>query len=237
MDLVIEKIVFGEGRKQLAHTPSVSWAFDPEGMNSYQYDPQKARQLLEQDGWARGPDGIYQKGDQKLEFSIVTNSGNKVRETLLQVATEQYKQIGINVTPLTESFEKLVERTDRSKDAKYGDQGGRDFDAVILGWSLGSDPDACTNWHSSQIPAPGFNTVGYKSDVVDKALVDGRTKCSREERKTAYNAFNKQLNEDQPYNFGYSGNTLLFANKRLQGLEPGPFRRLSLWNIEKWWVK
>jgi peptide/nickel transport system substrate-binding protein len=237
MDLVIEKVLFGHGVKQLSHTPSVSWAYDPEGMNSYPYDPRKAQQLLEQDGWTKGPDGIYQKADQKLEFSIVTNSGNKVRETILQVATEQYKQIGMNVTPLTESFEKLVERTDRSRDAKYGDQGGRDFDGVILGWSLGAEPDAYTIWHSSQIPAPGFNNVGYKSEVADKALEEGRTRCSREDRKAAYKTFNRQLNEDQPYNFGYSQNTLLFASKRLQGLDPGPFRRLSLWNVEKWWVK
>jgi peptide/nickel transport system substrate-binding protein len=237
MDQVIDKVLFGEGRKQLAHTPSVSWAFDPEGINQYPYDPQKARQLLEQDGWAKGSDGVYQKNNQKLEFSIVTNSGNKVRETLLQVAVEQYKQIGANVTPMTESFEKLSERTNKSKDATYGERGGRDFDAVIIGWSLGAEPDGFGIWHSSQIPAPGNNSIGYRNEVVDKALDDGRTKCSRDERKEAYKVFNKQLNEDQPYNFGYSNNTLLFVNKRLQGLDPGPFRRQSLWNVDKWWVK
>jgi peptide/nickel transport system substrate-binding protein len=237
MDLVIEKVLFGEGKKQLAHTPSVSWAYDPAGINQYPYDPQKARQLIEQDGWTRGSDGIYQKGTQKLEFSIVTNSGNKIRETLLQVAVEQYKQIGANVTPVTESFEKLSERTSRSKDPTYGEQGGRDFDAVIIGWSLGAEPDAYSIWYSSQVPAPGNNTTGYRNAVVDKALDDGRTKCSRDERKAAYKVLNQQLNEDQPYNFGYSNNTLLFVNKRLQGLDPGPFRRQSLWNVDKWSVK
>jgi peptide/nickel transport system substrate-binding protein len=237
MDLVIEKVIFGEGAKQASHTPAVSWAYDPEGINPYAYDPQTARQLLEQDGWTRGSDGVYQKDNQKLEFSMVTNSGNKVRENLLQIAVEQYKQIGVNVTPLTESFEKLDERTTKTKDPTYGDQGGRDFDAVIVGWSLGADPDGYSIWHSSQIPPPGFNSVGYRNDAADKALEDGRTKCSRDERKAAYKVFNKQLNEDQPYNFGYSPNSLLFVNKRLQGLDPGPFRRQSLWNVDKWWVK
>jgi ABC-type transport system substrate-binding protein len=79
--------------------------------------------------------------------------------------------------------------------------------------------------------------VHYKNEVVDKALEDGRTKCALADRKAAYNTFNKQLNEEQPYNFGYAQNVLLVANKRLQGPEPGPFKRLSLWNSEKWWIK
>jgi peptide/nickel transport system substrate-binding protein len=237
MDQVIEKVLFGEGRRQLAHTPPVLWAYDPAGLNDYKYDPAKAEQLLQSDGWAKGADGVYQKNGTRLEFSMVTNSGNKVRETLLQVAVEQYKQIGINVTPLTEAFEKLVDRTDRSRDPVYGDQGGRDFDAVILGWANLNEPDAYTIWHSSSIPAPGFNTVGYKSAAVDQALVDGRTMCGTADRKAAYKTMNQQLNEDQPYNFGFAANTLLFVQSKFQGVEPSSFRRLAQWNIEKWWIK
>ena len=237
MQQVIDKIVFGEGKKMVSHTPPVSWAYDPSGLNDYKYDAAKAEQLLQQDGWTKGSDGVYQKGGQKLEFSIVTNSGNKTRETLLQVAVEQYKKIGVSATAKTESFEALVDRLTKSKDPKYGEQGGHDYDAVIIGWSLGTDPDAYSIWHSSQLKG-GFDFVGYNNATVDKTLEDGRTKCSQAERKAAYKAFDKQLNEDQPYNFGFAANTLLFVNKRVQGVDPGPFGLdLSLWNADKWWVK
>jgi peptide/nickel transport system substrate-binding protein len=237
MDLVIDKILFGEGKKQLGHIPEPLWAYDPAGLNAYKYDPGKAEQLLQADGWSKGSDGVYEKSGQKLEFTMVTNSGNKVRETLLQVAAEQYKQIGVTVTPTTEAFEKLVDRTNTSHDPKYGDQGGRDYDAVIIGWANLNEPDSYTIWHSASIPAPGFNQVGYKNSVVDKAIEDGRTKCTLPERKAAYKTFNQQLNEDQPYNFGFAANTLLFVNSKFQGVEPSPFRRLAQWNIEKWWIK
>ncbi len=239
MDQVIDKILFGEGKKMLAHTPPVSWAYDPEALNDYKYDPKKAQALLEQEGWTKGPDGIYQKGGQRLEFTLITNSGNRVRETLLQIAAEQYKQLGISVIPQTESFEALVDRLGKSKDPKYGDQGGHDYDAFILGWSLGDDPDAYSIWHSSQIQG-GFNQVGYKNEVVDKALEDGRTNCAQADRKEAYKRFDRQLNEDQPYNFGFAPNTLLFVNKKFQGVDPGPFPNYyngTLWNVEKWWIK
>ena len=64
------------------------------------YFSAKARSILEQDGYSLDTDGIYQKAGQRLEFTMETNSGNKTRETLLQVATEQYRQIGVKVTLL-----------------------------------------------------------------------------------------------------------------------------------------
>lgn len=235
---VIDTVLGGQGQRMLAHTPPTSWAYDPDGLNDYRYDPQKARALLEADGWSLGPDGVYEKDGQRLEFTMLTNAGNKIRESLLQIAVEQYRQIGVAVTPRTESFEALTDRLSKSRDPKYGDEGGRDFDAVILGWNMGPDPDT-TVWHSSQIKN-GQNQIGFRDPEVDQALESGRTVCGIAERKQAYKTFNQRLNEEQPYNFGFAVNTLLFANKRIQGLAPGPFPNLQnsyLWNVERWWVQ
>jgi peptide/nickel transport system substrate-binding protein len=236
---VIDTVLMGEGQRTLAHTPPVSWAYDPSNFDQFAYDPAKAKALLEQDGWTLGADGIYEKNGQRLEFTMVTNSGNKVRETLLQVATEQYRQIGVAVTPRTEAFEALNDRVGKSKDPVYGDQGGHDYDAAILGWAMGPDPDAYGTWHSSAIKS-GLNQVGYKNETVDRAVEAGRTLCGTAERTEAYRAFNRQLNQDQPYNFGFAAKTLLFVNKRLQGVAPGPFPNVQnsyLWNLDQWWVK
>ncbi|MDE3102737.1 MAG: hypothetical protein KGJ98_10935 [Chloroflexota bacterium] len=238
---VVQKVLLGEGTKMIAHEPPVSWAYSESGLNPYNYDPKKAQSLLEGDGWKKGSDGVYQKNGQKLAFTLYTNSGNKVRDTFQQVAVEQYKQIGVDVTAKTESFEALVDRLTKSKDPKYGAQGGHDYDAVIIGWSLGTDPDAYSIWDSTQIKG-GFDFVGYNDPTVDKALTDGRTMCQLDQRKTAYQTFDKQLNEDQPYNFGFDPNELIFVNKKFQGVAPGPFGGnvgpgLAMWNIEKWWIK
>ena len=236
---VIDSVLLGQGQKVYAHTPPVSWAYDRSALAEYPYDPTKARQMIEAEGWTAGADGIYEKDGQRLAFTMYTNSGNKVRETLLQVATEQYRQIGVEVTPRTEAFEALNERVGKSKDAAYGDRGGRDYDAAILGWAQGVDPDAYGVWHSSQIKS-GLNQVGYQSEVVDRAVETGRTACGQDERLAAYKALNTQLSQDQPYNFGFAANTLLFVNKKFQGVAPGPFPNVQnsyLWNVEQWWVK
>ena len=236
---VIDTVLLGQGQRVYAHTPPVSWAYDKAGLAEYPYDPAKAKQLIESDGWTMGADGIYQKGGERLSLTMVTNSGNKTREALLQVATEQYKQIGVEITPRTEAFEALNDRVGKSKDPVYGDKGGHDYDAAILGWAQGVDPDAYGVWHSSQIKS-GLNQVGYVNADVDRAVESGRTSCEPAARMDAYKTFNRQLSVDQPYTFGFAANTLLFVNKKFQGVAPGPFPNVQnsyLWNVEQWWVK
>ena len=237
VDQVVDKVLFGEGVKMVAHTPPVSWAYDPNGLNDYKYDPARAEQLLQQDGWAKGSDGVYAKDGQKLEFSIITNAGNVIRETFIQVAAEQYRQIGINVEPKTESFEALVDRINTSKDPKYGEQGGHDFDANVIGWSLTADPDMYSIWHSNSTHPSENNYIQYKNPDLDKAIEDSRTHCAQADRKAAIKTANQIINEEQPYNFGFAQNVLLGVSKKVQNINPGPFARQGQAKPETWSIQ
>jgi len=237
VDQVVAKVLFGEGVKMVAHTPPVSWAYDTSGLNDYKYDPSKAEQLLQQAGWAKGSDGIYAKIGQKLEFSLVTSASNVIRETLIQVAAEQYKQIGINVEPKTESFEALVDRLNQSKDPKYGEQGGHDYDAIVIGWGLSADPDQYSIWHSNSTHAGENNSIQFKNPEVDQAIQDSRTHCGTAERKAAIHKVDQILNEEQPYNFGFAQNILLGVSKKIQNINPGPFARYGQARPETWWIQ
>ena len=156
--------------------------------------------------------------------------GNNARETILQFAQEQYKAIGIQIDPLLESFNALLDRTDP----------GTDFEGFILGWSLGADPDPYSIWHSSQQGKGQFNNVGFVSAAVDQALIDNRNgpDCSQTARKAALKKVDQHLNQDAPYTFLYSADVLFFANKQLQGVDPNTFGVMTQqWNVEKWWFK
>src|SRR5438105_1728449 len=237
VDQVVDKVLFGEGVKMVAHTPPVSWAYDPNGLNDYKYDPAKAEQLLQQDGWAKGSDGVYAKDGQKLEFSIITNAGNVIRETFIQVAAEPYRQTGIMVEPRAESFEALVDRINTSKDPKYGEQGGHDFDANVIGWSLTADPDMYSIWHSNSTHPSENNYIQYKNPDLDKAIEDSRTHCAQADRKAAIKTANQIINEEQPYNFGFAQNVLLGVSKKVQNINPGPFARQGQAKPETWSIQ
>lgn len=228
VDSIIKKIVFGLGTKALAHNPPVSWAYDPAGLTDYKLDTAKAKQLLESAGAKMGSDGIYRWTDgSPMKMRIETNQGNNARETIVQVAQEQYKAIGIQIDPVLESFNQLLDRT----------VPGTDYEGFVIGWSLGADPDPYSIWHSSQTGKDQFNNVFYNNPAVDKALIDNREgpDCSKAARKTANHTIDLNLNQDAPYTFLYSGDTIGFSQKTLQNFKPFTFSRE--WNIQEWWFK
>ena len=99
----------------------------------------------------------------------------------------------------------------------------KDFDAVIIGWSLGLDPDAYSIWHSSQFPH-GFNFIHYGNPVVDQLLREGRTTIKQEKRKPIYEKLWKQICEDEPYICLWYPNSIVGVSQRVGGLSvpPGP---------------
>jgi peptide/nickel transport system substrate-binding protein len=236
MNAVIKAVVFGEATKQVAHHVPVQWAYPSVALEPYNYDKTKAQQLLTDAGWTKGADGILANKDgKKFNLTISTNSGNTERETLAQVAADQYKQLGINAVSKPEAFQGLVTKL------TTGDQ---TLEATIIGWSLGGDPDPYQIWHSSQIPDPAKNVTGFgfsyfKDPAMDKAIEQGRNptdgNCSTAARKANYETFNKILNENQPYNFGYANNVLAVSQKTLQSFDPGSFS--TLYNVHEWWIK
>jgi peptide/nickel transport system substrate-binding protein len=235
MDAVIKAVVFGEATKQVSHHVPVQWAYPSVALEAYKYDKAKAEQLLKDAGWVKGSDGILAKDGKKFNLTISTNSGNVERETLAQVAADQYKQLGINAVSKPEAFQGLVTKLTT---------GDATLEATIIGWSLGGDPDPYQIWHSSQIPDPakgvtGFGFTYFKDSAMDAAIAEGRNPtngdCSTATRKKHYETFNKILNENQPYNFGYSSNVLAVSQKTLQNFNPGSFS--TIYNVNEWWIK
>ena len=228
VDAIVKKLLFGYGSKALAHNPPVSWAYDAAGLTDYKLDPAKAKQLIESAGAKMGADGIYRWTDgSPMKMRIETNQGNNTRETILSVAQEQYKAIGIQIDPLLESFNQLLDRT----------HPGPDYEGYILGWSLGADPNPYSIWHSSQTGKDQFNNIFYSNPVVDKALTDNREgpDCSKAARRAANHTVDQNLNQDGPYTFLFSADTLGYSQKTLQNFQAFTFSRE--WNIEQWWFK
>jgi peptide/nickel transport system substrate-binding protein len=233
-DEIVKAVYFGEGTKQVQHHPPAAWASAPANtLNAYPYDKAKAEDLIKQAGFAKGSDGFYAKDGKPLAITIVTNQGNKTRETFLQVATEQYKQIGVKITPKLEAFESLVPKLTG---------GSPEVEAVIIGWQLSADPDPFTIWHSTNVASPtkaGNNFVGYANPRVDQLIDGGRNgpDCSQAARQKLYQEMNKILNDEVPYMFGVANTRILAADVRIRGIDVGTFSPNGDWNIEKWWIK
>src|SRR6267142_701511 len=236
MDLIIKAVLYGEGTKQVAHHVPVQWAYPTAPLEPYKYDKARAEQLLKDAGWTKGADGILASAaGRKFSLAISFNQSNTTWATLAQVAVDQYKQLGIDAKARPEAFQGLVAKLTT---------GDKTVEATIIGWSLGGEPDPYPIWHSSQIPDParsvtGFGFTYFQDAALDRSIEEGRNPsngdCSIAARKRSYETFNRILNENQPYNFGYSSNALAVSQKTLQGFEPGSFG--ITYNIHEWWIK
>ncbi len=151
----------------------------------YEYDPDKARALLREAGFAPGPDGILRDAQgRKFSLELQTTAGNRVREQAEQIIQQQLKQIGVEIT--IRNFPGRVFFGEITRQRKYPA-------LAMYAWTF--DPIAtCDAFYTSDgIPsqANGFsgqNYPGYKSERMDKAC----KAASRELDETKRNNFLKE---------------------------------------------
>ena len=198
------KIFRGLARPAYAPTAPASWVYSDD-VEKYPYSVEKARTLLEEAGWKGKP----------LEITVLTNQGNKEREKGAIVLQSQFKRVGIKMNIRIMEWSALLKIINAPKDPK-------DFDAVIIGWSLGVDPDGYSIWHSSEYPRV-FNFIAYQNPEVDRLLEKGRTEMDRKMRKEVYTKLHRIISEDQPYVFLWYPKAIVGVRDRVGGLSPpGP---------------
>jgi peptide/nickel transport system substrate-binding protein len=98
----------------------------------------------------------------------------------------------------------------------------RQFDAVMMAWSMTPDPDPYQVWHSSQ-SEKGSNYVWFRNQEADQLIEQARVSFSREDRCRMYHRFAEILADEQPYTFMFCPKTLLAISKRIKGVKMYPF--------------
>lgn len=210
--------VFFKGHGQVCHTPisQVSWAFTDElreKLNEYEYNPEKAKQLLDEAGWKEGADGIREKDGQKLDFTFSTFQDVEWIDRLIPMLKADWEKIGVNVEPNLLEFNAL-------SDLVFQD---RDFDIFSLCWDLSIDPDSSDVFHSKEAAEGGNNAVAFKNDKNDELLEAGIKEFDPEKRKEIYEEWGLLMNEELPYLFVYIRDNWNIVNDRVKNFELSPF--------------
>ncbi|GAB5046211.1 peptide-binding protein [Thermodesulfovibrio sp. TK110] len=221
---IIEGVLLGFGTPCTGPFPPSSWAFNP-NVKDFEYDPEKARNILHELGWSIGSDGILIKEGKRFSFVLLVNQGNEARLKTAQIIKEQLKKVGIEVSIRVLEWQSFLELVTK-----------RQFQAVLLGWSLSRDPDLYDIFHSSKTRPGEFNFVSYSNKEVDSLLEKAREILDREKRKKLYWRIHELITEDQPYTFLYVPDTIVAINKRIKGIEPalaGIWYNYIFWYVPK----
>ena len=220
---IIDGVLLGLGKPCTGPFSYVSWAYNPKA-KSYNYDPELAKKMLGKEGWKdKNNDGILEKNGKSFRFTILTNQGNTERIRTAEIIQQNLKAVGIAVSIRVMEWQAFLEQIDK-----------RSFEAIILGWGMGRDPDLYDIWHSSKTKKGEYNFIGYKNAEVDRLLVEGRRTFDIEKRKKIYYRIHEILAEEQPYAFLYVPDALPIVHKRFKGVEPAPLG--IMYNFIHWYV-
>jgi peptide/nickel transport system substrate-binding protein len=223
-DSIVQGVLLGLGAvADTPYKPDTYWYNS--NVKKFPYDPEKAKQMLFEAGWTdTDGDGIIDKGGKPFEFTIITNHGNDIRKNAATIIQKDLKQVGISVKIRVIEWAAFLKNFINK----------RNFEACLLGWSIGIDPSQIDIWDSRKIGEKELNFINYQNPDVDRLLELGASTYDLKERKKYYDEFQEIIAEEQPYTFLFVQDSLPIINSRFHGVVPAPIG--INYDFIKWYV-
>ncbi len=204
IDKIITYVLYGQGERITGPFVKQTEYYD-HGIPAVPYDPDKARELLIQAGWTPNQQGWMEKDGKRLQFTLITNTGNDIRKSILAIAQDAWREIGVDVKTDTLEWSVFIqERVNKL-----------DFDAVVLSWSMSVEPDMYQIWHSSQTDPYELNFVGFEHDEADELILDIRQEYSHAARVESCHRLHRIIAREQPYTFLFVQKWTALLDKRI----------------------
>ena len=225
---VLQAAADGRGSVADEFVPSTSWAYVRD-VPRYTFSANDARAMLDGADWIdHDGDGIRDKGGIALTFSIAT-SDEPSRVAAAQRIASDLAAVGLRVDVRAVPFAELVDRVARQ----------RDFDALLVGITVGNDPDPYPFFHSTQVNDPGDDFSGYSTLPMDRLLEQARRTVDQAKRRELLAQVWTAIATDVPVVFLYYTDYLYAQSRAVQGFRVAPVNDppQRFWNVEDWYVK
>lgn len=216
-EAMLNTVLLGDG--EVAYGPLQKNQYNDDSVEKYTYNPQKAKELIEAQGWKMGKNGFYEKNGETLSFELTTSENEQERIDLANIAAQQLKEIGV--------------------DCQVNITANIDWEnqyANLIGW--GSPFDADDHTYKVFSTGKGNNYSDYSNTDVDKYLSLARQTADETKRAEYYKAFQQALAKDPAYSFFVYLDAHYVADKKLTGIAPetvlGHHGVGLFWNIEEW---
>ena len=192
---IIDEVQQGIGYPQWSPVSPSAGDFHNPDVRRYEYDLDKARELLDGLDWVdTDGDGVREDGDgNPIEFSMVTNAGNSVRERVGEIIRQGMMDAGLGVDYKLIEFGDLVTRITQTFD----------WEAMIVGLTGGTDPHGgITFWHSGEFlhvwnPNQDEPATDWEAEI-DELYVNASTELDRAKRVEYYHSAQEVAAENVP---------------------------------------
>jgi peptide/nickel transport system substrate-binding protein len=208
----------------------------PVSLPRAEFNPERARQLLEDAGWRAGSNGVRVKDGQPAHISVLVLAGDNLSAQVQQVVEDDLAAVGIE-----------SESRSLPSPVMFGGFVGNSplplgtFDLALFATPYQLDPQAFLfgNFASSQLPNPtlrtGQNYTRTQNPLLDQALTDAASTLDDQARLAAYTRASELINADAAYIPLYPHLQVNPRSARIGGWHENVNDYLS-WNIQEWWL-
>jgi peptide/nickel transport system substrate-binding protein len=200
-----------------------------QSLKPHPFDPQAALRRLNQDGFRKDGDTLKDREGHPVEFSLITNAGNKTRERIAAMVQQDLLQLGIRLNVVTLDFASLIERISQSFD----------YEACLLGLvNVDLDPDGEMNvWLSSadqHIWNPNQKSPATPWEAEIDRLMQGQAKAiDPKVRKADFDRVQEIVWEQAPCLYLVTKDALTAISPSVQNADPGVIWPQAFWNAER----
>ncbi|MGL5032402.1 MAG: ABC transporter substrate-binding protein [Microcystaceae cyanobacterium] len=230
---MINNIYRGLGAVQNSEV-SVQSPFYNRNLKGYDYNPTKAKELLKTAGFTyNSKQELLDQEGNRVNFTLNTNAGNKIREAMGTQIQEDMGKIGIKVDFSPLSFNVLVDKLSDNLE----------WDAIILGLTGGNEPHAPNVWYLdgnlhmfNQKPQTGTPLTGqifadWEKEIANLYLQGSQT-LKFEERRKIYDQVQLVTEKYLPFIYLVNSYSLSAVRNRFCGIQYSALGG-AFWNLDE----
>jgi peptide/nickel transport system substrate-binding protein len=225
-EMIVDALLYGHAEVGRGTTTPGDWMHDRNDPQQFiPYDTAQARQLLEEAGWRKGPDGILRNAEgTEFRFTAITNLGNDIRRDILEIMQARLRPLGIVLQPRLVEWVTMVNMLQDTR---------RNYDAVVSSWVGFFRRDDREILHSANLDRPQ-QYVGYSNPRLDSLLDTLAVTLDRERAEPMWREYQRLIVQEAPYIVIYYPNGLMGYNRRLRNVVMDT--RSSIVNVAEWWI-
>jgi peptide/nickel transport system substrate-binding protein len=220
--------------------PQSPYYLSPEqGLKVYNYDPAKAKQLLQAAGFKYDAKGqLFDADGHRVRFTLMTNAGNTIREAMISQIRQDLAKIGMQVDLNPINFNVLLDKVDNTLD----------WDAYLLAMGSGREPNDGSNIWSpdgsshnfNQPPLPGKPPIEGRvladwEAEIGRLFIEGAQELDETKRKAIYAKTQQLMQENLPWIPLVVERIMAAVRDRVEGVQY-PELGGALWNIQDLYI-